>query len=192
MTRLILASASPRRVDLLKQVGIVPDAILPADIDETPLKNELPKSLVLRLAVAKAQHVATKDAYTIGADTTVALGRRMYGKAENETEARAIIEKLSGRTHKVWGGIALITPNGKTITRAVVTSVKFKRLTTAEIGAYVASGEWMGKAGAYGIQGKAAGFVASMAGSYTNIVGLSLYDIMNMLEGNGFRNGART
>lgn len=188
--KLILASASPRRVDLLKQIAIVPDAVLPADIDETPGRNERPKDLVLRLARAKAEHIAKnhKDAFIIGADTTVALGTRMFGKAENETDARAILEKLSGRTHQVYGGICVVTPTGKTITRCVITSVKFKRLSAAEIGAYVASQEWRGKAGAYGIQGPAAAFVAEIRGSYTNIVGLSLYDIMNILGGNGFTN----
>ena len=185
---LILASASPRRVDLLAQIGITPDAIIPADIDETPLKGETPKAMVLRLAHDKAQLIAKdhKDAFVIAADTTVALGVRTFGKAEDENEARAILQKLSGRKHQVWGGIALAVPGKKIITRAVCTAVKFKRLTEKEIAAYIASGEWKGKAGAYGIQGKAAGFVASINGSYTNIVGLSLYDIMNMLEGNAF------
>lgn len=194
MTRLILASASPRRVDLLKQVGIIPDAILPADIDETELKNERPKDLVLRLARSKAEHVAkdNKDAFIIAADTTVALGTRMFGKAQNEAEARTILQKLSGRTHKVYGGICVITPTGKTIARCITTQVKFKRLSDLEIGAYVASQEWKGKAGAYGIQGLAAGFVAEIRGSYTNIVGLSLYDIMNILGGNGYTHGQST
>lgn len=185
---LVLASASPRRVDLLAQLGIVPDAIAPADIDETPLKHETPKAMVLRLARQKAEHVAPshRGAFIIAADTSVALGVRVYGKAQDENDARRILGKLSGRKHQVWGGIALVTPAGKIITRAVCTAVKFKRLTDADLDAYIASGEWKGKAGAYGIQGKAAHFVASISGSYTNIVGLSLYDIMNMLEGNGF------
>lgn len=193
-SKLILASASPRRIELLKQVGLLPDAVLPADIDETPRKDEKPKDLVLRLAREKAEVIARhhKDAFIIGADTTVALGTRMFAKAGNENEASAMLEKLSGRAHKVYGGIAVVTPSRKTVTRAVVTSVKFKRLTSAEIGAYVASHEWEGKAGAYGIQGLAAAFVAEIRGSYTNIVGLSLYDIMNILKGNGFESRERT
>jgi septum formation protein len=193
--QLILASASPRRIELLKQIGIIPDAIIPADIDETEMKGELPRAMVLRLARQKAETIAAKnkDAYVIAADTTVAIGRRILGKAEDATQARKFLEKLSGRTHHVYGGIALATPAGKIMTRVVDTSVKFKRLTDAEIQSYVESNEWDGKAGAYGIQGQAAAFVADIRGSYTNIVGLSLYDIMNMLNGNGYRNdGAQT
>jgi septum formation protein len=193
-SRLVLASASPRRVDLLAQIGITPDTIIAADIDETPLKDETPRAMVVRLARAKAAHVAPDHAgaFIIAADTSVALGRRVYGKADNEAQARATLQKLSGRTHRVWGGIALVTPAGKIITRAVCTSVKFKRLTPRDIDVYVKSGEWKGKAGAYGIQGKAAHFVASISGSYTNIVGLSLYDTMNMLEGNAFGHHSRS
>ncbi|MBU6235776.1 MAG: septum formation protein Maf [Alphaproteobacteria bacterium] len=185
---LILASASPRRVDLLAAQGIIPSAIIPADIDETPVKNETPKAMVLRLAKAKALAVAAnhKGSFVLAADTTVAVGRRILGKPENEAEARHFLSLMSGRNHRVWGGIALVTPSGKCITRAVETTVKFKHLSQAETDAYVASAEWQGKAGGYGIQGKAAAFVASINGSYSNIVGLSIYDTMNMLRGNGF------
>lgn len=185
---LILASASPRRVDLLAAQGIVPDAVIPADIDETPLKREPPKAMVLRLAKAKAEAIAKNhpDTFILAADTTVAVGRRILGKPENEAEAHAFLNLMSGRNHRVIGGIALITPQGKTITRAVETTVKFKHLSKTETDAYIASGEWQGKAGGYGIQGKAAAFVASINGSYTNIVGLSIYDTMNMLNGNGY------
>ena len=188
MTKLILASASPRRVELLAQQGIVLDAISPADIDETPLKNELPKNMVLRLAKAKAEAVAKNHAgaFVIAADTTVAVGRRILGKPEDATEARKFLSLMSGRNHCVWGGIALVTPNGKCVTRAVCTTVKFKYLSDDEIEGYVASLEWQGKAGGYGIQGKAAAFAVSINGSYTNIVGLSIYDTINMLHGNGF------
>lgn len=187
--KLILASASPRRVELLRQVGIIPDAVIPADIDETPLKGETPKAMVVRLAREKAQTVAAnhKDAFIIGADSTVALGMRMFGKAQSDDEARSFISKLSGRTHKVYGGICVIVPGGKTITRCVVTSVKFKRFADAEIDAYVRTREWDGVAGAYRIQGRAGGFITSVQGSYSNIIGLSLYDIMNILGGNGYR-----
>ncbi len=188
MMRLVLASASPRRLELLAQVGIIPGAVDPADIDETPLRAEQAKPLVLRLARAKAAATAQRHtgAYILAADTVVAIGRRILGKPENETEARKYLELLSGRRHRVWGGIALITPEGKCISRAVCTAVHFKRLTKAEIDAYISSGEWQGKAGGYGIQGMAGAYVASNNGSYSNIVGLSLCDTMNILNGNGF------
>lgn len=186
--KLILASASPRRLDLLAAQGITPDAVVPADIDETPLKNEQPKTMVLRLAKAKAAAVAKNHAgsFVLAADTTVALGRRILGKPENESEARKFLELMSGRNHRVYGGIAVVTPAGKMVARVVETTVKFKHLSKSEMDAYIASGEWQGKAGGYGIQGKAAAFVASINGSYTNIVGLSIYDTMNILNGNGY------
>ncbi len=185
--QLILASASPRRIDLLAQIGIKPDAVSPADIDETPLKNELPRAMVKRLSLAKCKAVAETGTFTLAADTTVALGRRNFGKPADAADARAILEKLSGRKHQVWGGIAVITPTGKTVTRVIKTDVRFKRLSKDELDAYIASGEWQGKAGAYGIQGLAGAFVTEIHGSYTNIVGLSLYDTMNILNGNGYR-----
>lgn len=187
-SKLILASASPRRLELLAAQGIVPDAVIAADIDETPLKNEKAKAMVLRLAQAKAKAIAEKhpDSFVLAADTTVAVGRRILGKPENESEARAFLKLLSGRNHRVWGGIALATPQRKTVTRAVCTTVKFKHLSQREIDSYIASGEWQGKAGGYGIQGRAGAFVASNNGSYTNIVGLSIYDTMNILNGNGY------
>lgn len=186
--KLVLASASPRRVELLAQLGIVPDAIHPTDIDETPIKGETPKDMVLRLAIAKAQASAAvhAGAFVLAADTTVALGRRIIGKADDAAHAREILSLLSGRSHRVWGGIALVTPQGKCISRAVCTRVVFKRLSIAELDGYIASGEWQGKAGAYGIQGRAGGFVLSNNGSYGNIVGLSLCDTLAMLNGNGY------
>lgn len=188
-SKLILASASPQRLELLKQIGIIPEAVDPADIDETPLKYESAKNMVLRLARAKCEAVSKRHPgkFVLAADSTVLVGRTILEKARDEAEARKFLIRLSGRTQKVWGGIAVITPDGKCVTRAVCTSVKFKRLSDCEINAYIASNEWRGKAGAYGIQGKAAAFVASIRGSYTNIIGLSLYDIMNILNGNGFR-----
>lgn len=186
--KLILASASPRRVDLLGQVGIVPDRIMPADIDESPLKNEHAKDLALRLAIQKAQAlpVADPDTLILAADSVVAVGAREIPKAEDVATARKCLLALSGRKHIVYGGIALRLPDDKIISRLVKTSVRFKVLTPDEINRYLESGEWNGKAGGYGIQGLAARFVKSINGSYSNIVGLSLYDTLNMLEGVGF------
>ena len=186
--RLILASASPRRVDLLHQVGITPDDIIPADIDETPLTGELPRALAKRLALEKAQAVAADHggAYVLAADTVVGAGRRILDKAQDEPYARHCLEILSGRRHHVYGGIALITPQGQAITRLVDTVVSFKTLTPAEISVYLASGEWDGKAGGYAVQGLAASYIKFMQGSYSNVVGLSLYDTIQMLNGVGF------
>ncbi len=187
-SRLILASASPRRLDLLKQVGITPDQIIPADIDETPLKAELPRDYALRVAVAKAQAVAPQaaGAYVLSADTVVACGRRILPKAESEADARACLSLLSGRRHRVINGIALVTPDGRMKTRVTETVVQFKGLSQDEIDTYIASGEWQGKAGGYAIQGQAAAFVKFISGSYSTVVGLSLYDTMQMLSGSGF------
>lgn len=185
---LILASASPRRLDLLAQVGIVPSSVIPADIDETPLKNERPDHLALRLALSKARHVRTNNQhdYILAADTVVACGNAILDKATDEARARAYLSKLSGRRHIVWGGIAAIAPDGREVSRAVKTTLTFKKLTADEIEAYVQSREWDGKAGGYGIQGKAAAFVKNQTGSYSNVVGLSLYDIIQILTGMGF------
>ena len=187
-SRLILASASPRRLDLLKQVGITPDQIIPADIDETPLKAELPRDYALRVAVAKAQAVAPQaaGAYVLSADTVVACGRRILPKAESEADARACLSLLSGRRHRVINGIALVTPDGRMKTRVTETVVQFKGLSQDEIDTYIASGEWQGKAGGYAIQGQAAAFVKFISGSYSTVGGLSLYDTMQMLSGSGF------
>lgn len=187
-SKLILASASPRRVELLKQVGVVPDAISPADIDETPLKGEQPRELAARLALGKARAIAAQGAgaYVLAADTVVGVGRRILDKAEDADYARMCLERLSGRRHHVYGGIALITPEGKEITRLVDTAVKFKVLSGAEIDRYIKSGEWDGKAGGYAIQGLAASYIKFLSGSYSNVVGLSVYDTMQMLNGTGF------
>lgn len=187
--KLILASASPRRVDLLKQIGITPGDICPADIDESPLKKEHPKDLALRLAIGKGEAVAKQfsGAYILSADTTVACGTRLLDKAEDEAYARKCMEMLSGRRHHVYGGIALITPEGKTLSRLVDTVVQFKRLSKEEIDSYIASGEWNGKAGGYGIQGLAATYIKFLRGSYSNVVGLSLYETAAMLKGAGFK-----
>lgn len=188
-TMLVLASASPRRKDLLAQAGLVPDLVVPADIDETQLPHELPRDLAARLALGKAEAVAMDhpNAFVLAADTVVAMGRRTLGKPEDEAEARSFLKKLSGRRHHVIGGICVITPNGVSRQTTVVTKVKFKRLTPHEIDAYFATDEWQGKAGGYAIQGRAGTFVPWISGSYTNVVGLSLSDTVNMLTGAGYR-----
>ena len=183
---LLLASASPRRVELLKQSKIIPDKIIPADIDETPLKNELPGPHALRLAIAKAEKLKSETHFVLAADTVVACGRRILPKAETKEDVALCLNLLSGRRHKVFGGIALITPEGKTIFRLVTTNVQFKNLSKEERGDYIESGEGIGKAGGYAIQGLAAGYIKSINGSYSNIVGLSIYDTLQMLKGNGF------
>jgi len=189
MSILVLASASPRRVELLRQIGIVPDHIEPADIDETPLRGELPPGHVLRLAEAKARAVMPRHpgAFILAADTVVACGRRILPKAEDAATARACLSLLSGRRHRVYGGIALITPTGDIALRRVMSQVAFKRLSEAEIRAYVDSGEWQGKAGGYAIQGKAAALIPFVSGSYSNVVGLPLHETAQLLAGRGYR-----
>ena len=186
--KLILASASPRRLDLLKQIGITPDQVIPADIDETVLKGELPRDYALRVATAKAQVIAAKGlgSYILSADTVVACGRRILPKTENEAEARDCLALLSGRRHRVINGIALVLPDGQIKTRITETVVQFKGLSAAEMDGYIASKEWQGKAGGYAIQGHAAVFVKFIRGSYSTVVGLSLYDTMQMLKSSGF------
>jgi septum formation protein len=188
--KILLASASSRRVDLLRQISIIPDKIIPADIDETPLKGEKPKSLATRLSQGKAQAVKAvhSDHYILAADTVVACGQNILDKAENENQARQYLQKLSGRRHQVHGGITLITPDGRKITRHCVTMVQFKPLTPQEIEDYIKSKEWEGKAGGYAIQGYASSFVKYMTGSYSNVVGLSLYDTMKILKRSDFKN----
>ncbi len=184
---LVLASASPRRLDLLKQVGIVPDQVAPADIDETPHAAELPRVYAERLAAEKAAAVAEKHAgaFVLAADTAVACGRRILPKAETEQEARDCLHLLSGRAHRVYTGLSLITGT-KQITKSVMTRVQVARLSDAELEAYIASGEWQGKAGGYAIQGRAAAFIRGLNGSYSNVVGLPLHETVNLLKGSGF------
>jgi septum formation protein len=182
MTRLILASASPRRLALLAQIGITPDDVIAADIDETPLKKETPRALALRLARAKAGAVKAKDARVLSADTVVAVGRRVLPKAETQAQARACLALLSGRGHRVYTGVVLKTPSGVR-TRLVETRVTFKVLSAVEIEAYIASGEWKGKAGGYAAQGLAGRYITNIVGSYSNIVGLPLFETANLLEG---------
>lgn len=186
--RLVLASASPRRMDLLRQVGVTPDAVVAAEIDETPLKTETPRQTALRLAVAKAAKVAEihGDAYVLAADTIVAVGTRILPKVETPAEGRKCLELLSGRAHKVLTAVAVVAPDGRAVKRLVETRLHFKRLTPAEIDAYLQDGEGVGKAGGYAIQGKAGAFVMSIQGSYPAVVGLPLYETMNLLTGLGF------
>lgn len=186
--RLVLASASPRRVALLAQVGIVPDSIAPADIDETPQHREEPGPLAKRLALSKAQAIAAahEGAWVLAADTVVGVGRRILGKPETADDARRFLSMLSGRRHRVFGGVAVISPAGKISRRLVVTSVSFKRLETAEIDSYLDCGEWEGKAGGYAIQGYAGAFIRGINGSYFNVVGLPLYETLSLLRGSGF------
>ncbi len=193
---LVLASASPRRLDLLKQINITPSLVLPADIDESPRKRETPADLAARLALEKARHIydSLQDSdkkppnpYILAADTVVCCGQKSLGKPENAEEATKFLKQLSGARHDVLGGIAVIAPNGQHSVKLIKTSVKFKRLTSQDIENYIASGEWDGKAGGYAIQGLAAAFIKSIHGSYTNIVGLSLYETPNMLIGLGYR-----
>jgi septum formation protein len=185
---LILASASPRRLELLKQAGITPDHVIPADIDETPLKGELPRAYVERMAVEKAQaiHAQKADGLVLASDTSVVLGRKILGKAETEDEARAFLKSMSGRRHKVLTSIAVVTPEGVTRSKVVVSNIKFKRLSPEDINQYIASNEWQGKAGAYGIQGMAAVFVSFISGSYTGVVGLPLFETVSLLKGAGY------
>ena len=183
----ILASASQRRRELLAQVGIIPDAVEAAAIDESPAARELAAVLAARLAREKVAAVAPdhEGAIILGADTVVAQGRRILPKARNEQEARAFLGLLSGRRHRVYSGIAVSSPGLGMRTRVVMTRVSFKRLCPSEIDAYIASGEWRGKAGAYAIQGRAAAFVRSINGSYSNIVGLPLFETVSLLAAAG-------
>lgn len=186
--RLVLASASPRRRDLLAQVGIQPDAVIPADIDERPQPGELPRQLAERLSAAKAAAVAAAEpaAYVLAADTVVACGRRILPKPETERQAADCLALLSGRRHRVLTGLCLHAPGGRRAARLVVSTVTFKRLDAAERAAYLASGEWQGKAGGYAIQGRAALFVAALGGSYSNVVGLPLFETGAVLRGLGY------
>ena len=189
LQELVLASASPRRLDLLRQIGIAPAQVDPAEIDETPEKGELPAHYAKRIAAAKLAAVAPRHPgrFVLAADTVVACGRRILPKAEDQNSVRRCLELLSGRRHHVLGAIAIAAPEGKRIERLVDTSVIFKRLSDAEISAYVAGGEGRGKAGGYAVQGRAAVFVRAISGSYSNVVGLSLYDVGAMLIGLGFK-----
>ncbi|GJE75070.1 Maf-like protein [Methylorubrum sp. POS3] len=191
---LVLASASPRRLALLQQVGIEPDALLPADIDEAPRKSESPRELARRLAREKleaAQAAARRredlrSAYLVSADTVVAVGRRVLPKAETLDEAADCLRLLSGRAHRVYTGVCVLSPKDRLRERMVETRVRFKRLSTREIEGYLSSGEWRGKAGGYAIQGLAGAFAVKLVGSYSGVVGLPLNETISLLEGEGF------
>ena len=185
--RLVLASASPRRLDLLGQIGLAPGAVAPAELDETPRRGELPVPHAARLAEAKARAVAVHHPgrFILAADTVVACGRRILAKAEDEKTARRCLALLSGRRHRVHGGVCLIDPAGAVTARLVTTIVTFKPLDVGEIEDYLAGGEWHGKAGGYAIQGSAARFVRHLNGSYSNVVGLPLYETAALLRGAG-------
>jgi septum formation protein len=191
--RLVLASSSPRRLALLRQVGLDPDGLAPADLDETPLRNETPRKLALRLASEKAAAGAKLEAnqnrqgaYVLAADTVVAVGRRILPKCETTDEAEECLRLLSGRQHRVWTGVCLLTPKGGERTRLSETRVRFKRISGQEMKAYLASGEWRGKAGGYAAQGLAGAFIVKLVGSYSGVVGLPLYEAASLLNGEGF------
>ncbi len=192
--RLILASASPRRWQLLDQIGVVPDEMIPPDIDETPVKGEAPRALATRLAREKAEIAAriarmkseNESALILAADTVVAVGRRILPKPELVDEAAACLRLLSGRAHRVFTGICLITAKNARRERLIETRVRFKRLSREDFDAYLATGEWRGKAGGYAIQGKAGAFVQKIVGSPSNVVGLPLLETLNLLTGEGF------
>ena len=184
---LVLASASPRRRALLEQIGYTPDVVEPAALDEAVLPGELPEAHAARLAHAKAEAVAARHpgAFVLGADTVVACGRRILDKAESEESARHCLSLLSGRRHRVCGGVTVIDPAGRAVSRLVRTAVAFKRLSEDEVASYLAGGEWQGKAGGYAIQGRAAAFVGFVNGSYSNVVGLPLHETYQLLVGLG-------
>ncbi|HEX3808167.1 MAG TPA: nucleoside triphosphate pyrophosphatase [Rhizomicrobium sp.] len=184
--KLVLASESPRRKALLAQAGVVPDAVRPAAIDETPRKNEEPRVYALRLAIAKAKAVASDDALVLAADTVVACGRRILPKAETDEQVRACLALLSGRRHQVITAVAVAAPGGKIRTRTVLTRVSFKSLTATDIQSYVDCREGLGKAGGYAVQGRAEMFVRQLNGSYSNVVGLPLFETMSLLKGCGY------
>jgi septum formation protein len=192
--KFVLASGSPRRLGLINQAGVEPDALRPADIDETPIKGELPRACANRLARLKAEAALSvvgadeelKGAYILAADTVVAVGRRILPKAELLDEASQCLRLLSGRNHRVYTGVCLVTPKESFRHRLVETRVRFRRLSEQDMEAYLASGEWRGKAGGYAAQGIAGTFIVKVVGSYSNIVGLPLYETVSMLTGEGY------
>jgi septum formation protein len=183
---LVLASASPRRLALLAQIGIFPTTIAPQDLDETPAPGELPRPHAERLALEKARAAAVPGCFILAADTVVAVGRRILGKAETEADAAACLQMLSGRRHHVFTAVVLISPDGSESARLSESIVTFVRLTPAQQAAYLAGGEWQGKAGGYAIQGFAASFVRALSGSFSGVVGLPLFETAQLLRGRGF------
>ena len=188
-SRLVLGSASPRRLQLLAQVGVTPDLVDPADIDETVLKDETPRMLAKRLAAGKASAVAARhpDAFVLGADTIVAVGTRVLGKPVDEADARRMLKLLSGRSHRVLTGVAVIAPGGRMASRTVESRITFKRLTPAETDGFIASRDWDDAAGGYKIHQRAGAFVTNLSGSFTGVVGLPLYETLALLTGLGWK-----
>lgn len=192
--KLVLASASPRRLQLLERVGLKPDLLNPSDIDELPHKRETPRALSIRLAREKAERALEMplvrqlgaNAFVLAADTVVGLGRRVLPKAETTDQALDCLSLLSGRSHWVYSTVCLIAPGNRVSTRCVETKVRFKRLSREDVDSYIASGEWRGKAGGYAIQGRAEAFVRMLTGSYSGVMGLPLYETVNLLEGAGY------
>ena len=192
--KLVLASASPRRLQLLERVGLVPDLLNPADVDELPHKRETPRALSIRLAREKAEHALAMplvrdqgpNAFVLAADTVVGLGRRILPKAETVEEARDCLSLLSGRSHWVYSTVCLISPGNRVSSRCVETKVRFKRLSREDVDSYIACNEWRGKAGGYAIQGRAEAFVRLITGSHSAVVGLPLYETVHLLEGAGY------
>lgn len=194
ISKLVLASGSPRRLQLLQQIGIEPDHLSPVDADETPNRGEVPRSLAKRLSRLKAEMAIEnvrrseelQGSYILTADTVVGLGRRILPKAEMLDEAASSLRLLSGRNHRVYTSLTLVTPKGIIRHKLVESRVRFKRLSRDEMEAYLASGEWRGKAGGYAIQGIAGSFVVKLIGSYSNVVGLPLYETAALLTGEGY------
>ena len=192
--KLVLASASPRRLALLEQVGLRPDLLMPADIDETPLKRESPRRLAIRLAGEKARTAQEaplvkklgSKTFILAADTVVGLGRRILPKPETPEEAQACLWLLSGRSHWVYSAVTLLAPGGRSWRRCSETKVRFKRFSREDVESYIKSGEWRGKAGGYAVQGRAESFVRSLSGSHSGVVGLPLYETIHLLEGAGY------
>ena len=184
--RLVLASASPRRLELLARLGVTPDRVVPADIDETPGKAEIPDCYACRMAIEKAAAAAEPGSLILAADTVVAAGRRILPKTETDDEARAALTLLSGRRHRVHSAVAVTDPQGRTRTRLSTSVVAFKRLSPEEIEAYLASGEWRGKAGGYAIQGRAEALVRMLSGSHSGVMGLPLYETRTLLRSAGY------
>lgn len=189
--KLILASSSPRRLQMLNNMGFKPDAVIPADIDETPFKNEKPDLYSARMAKEKAEKIAAsnegKGAFVLGADSIACVGMRILGKPEDANDAFKMVRLLCGRKHRVYSSIALVTPEGKTKVKTVLTYVKMKNATDEEIRQYVATNNWVGRSGSYGLQEDMGGFVITINGSYSNVIGLPMYETKNMLLGNGYR-----
>ena len=192
--KLVLASASPRRLALLERVGLAPDLLNPSDVDETPRKRETPRALSVRLAGEKAKAAYAmpqvkalgSNVFLLAADTVVGLGRRILPKAETPEQAEDCLWLLSGRSHWVYSTVCLMTPGGKSSARCSETKVRFKRLSREDVASYIKSGEWRGKAGGYAIQGRAEAFVRALGGSYSGVVGLPLYETVHLLEGHGY------